>query len=76
MGGTYSKHGEMRNVYSVLVGEPEGKMPLGRHGCRRGNNIRIDPREIGWISMDWMHLAEDVNHWWSLVNAIMNLRAP
>jgi len=25
MGGAYSKYGERRSVYSVLVGKPEGK---------------------------------------------------
>jgi hypothetical protein len=24
---------ERRNVYNVLMGEHEGKRPLGRHGC-------------------------------------------
>jgi hypothetical protein len=27
-----------RGVYMVLVGKPEGKRPLGRHGCRWENN--------------------------------------
>jgi hypothetical protein len=26
--------GEMRNSYSILVGKPEGKRPLGRTKCR------------------------------------------
>jgi hypothetical protein len=26
--------GEMRNVYNILVGEPEGKRPLGRPRCK------------------------------------------
>jgi hypothetical protein len=32
--------GERRVVYSVLVGKPEGKRPLGRRRRRRENNIR------------------------------------
>jgi hypothetical protein len=26
--------GEMKNSYSILVGKPEEKRPLGRPGCR------------------------------------------
>jgi hypothetical protein len=39
---------EMRNLYKILVGKPEGKRPLGRYRCRVEDNIRIDLREIGW----------------------------
>jgi hypothetical protein len=31
-----------KNVYSVLVGKPEGKRLLGRPGCRMRNNIKMD----------------------------------
>jgi hypothetical protein len=34
--------GEMRNAYSVLVGKPEGKRPLGRPWHRWGHNKRMD----------------------------------
>jgi hypothetical protein len=37
----------MRNVYTPLVGKPEGKRSLGRTRCR-WKNIRIDLKEIGW----------------------------
>jgi hypothetical protein len=35
----------------------------------------MDLREIWWESVDWMHLAEDKDHWPALVNTIMNLPA-
>ena len=38
--------GEKRGVYRVLVGKPEGKIPLGR--SRRGWQIIIS-----WIFMKW-----------------------
>jgi hypothetical protein len=40
--------GEGRNVYRVLVGNPEGKRPLERPRRRREDGIRMDPRETGW----------------------------
>jgi hypothetical protein len=36
------------NAYRILVGNPEGKRPLGRPRCRRVDNIKTDLREIGW----------------------------
>jgi hypothetical protein len=39
--------GERRNAYSILVGKPEGKRPLGRPRRRWVNNIKMDLREVG-----------------------------
>jgi hypothetical protein len=51
--------GEKRNAYRILVGNPEGKRPLGRPRRRWVDNIKIDLRETGWDGMDWIDLAED-----------------
>ena len=40
-------HVRRRDVYWVLVGKPEGKMPLGRPGCKWEYNIKTDLQEIG-----------------------------
>jgi hypothetical protein len=66
--------GERRNVYRVLMGKPEGKRPLGKPRRRREDGIRIDLREIGWGSVDWIQLAQDRDRWWAVVNTVMNLR--
>jgi hypothetical protein len=66
--------GEERNVYRVLVGKSEGKRPLGRPRHRWEDGIKMDLREIGWGAVEWIHLAEDRDLWWALVNAVMNLR--
>jgi hypothetical protein len=39
-------HGEKRNAYTILVGKPEGKRPLGRPRRRWEDNNRMDLREI------------------------------
>jgi hypothetical protein len=44
--------GENRNTYRILVGNPEGKKPLGRPRHRWGNNIKLGLREIDWDDMD------------------------
>jgi hypothetical protein len=34
--------GKMRNTCKILVGKPEGRRPLIRHGHRWEDNIRMD----------------------------------
>jgi hypothetical protein len=68
--------GGMRNAYDILVGKPEGKRPLGRPRHRWEDNIRMNLREIGWEGVDWIHLAQDRDQWWALVNMVMNLWVP
>jgi len=65
-----------RGVYKVLVGKPEGKIPLGRPRRRWDDNIKMDLQEVGCGGMDWIDLAQDRDRWRALVNAVMNLRVP
>jgi hypothetical protein len=65
--------GEMRNAYKILVGKPEGKKPLRRARHRWQSNIRMDPGEIVWEGVDWIHLAEDRDQWQAFVNIYSSL---
>jgi hypothetical protein len=69
-------NGAKRNAYRILVGNPEGKRPLGRRRRRCLDNIKMDLREIGWGGTDWIDLAQDRDQWRALVNTVMNLRVP
>jgi hypothetical protein len=64
--------GEGENVYRVLMGKPNGKRPLERPRHRWDDGIKIDLREIGWGGVEWIHLAQDRDHWRAVVNAVMN----
>jgi hypothetical protein len=68
--------GEGRGVYRVLVGEPEGKRPLGRPRRRWEDNIKMDLEEVGGSCGDWMELAQDRGRWRALVSTVMNFRVP
>jgi hypothetical protein len=57
--GHVARMGERRNACRKLVGNPEGKRPLGRPRRRWVDNIKMDLREIGWDGMDWIHLAQN-----------------
>jgi hypothetical protein len=60
----------------VLVRKPERKRSLGRPWRRWEDNIKMDLKEVGRGSMDWIELAQDRGRWRALVNAAMNLRVP
>jgi hypothetical protein len=64
----------MRNTYKLLIGQPESWRQLGRFWCRWENNITVELREIEWESLNWIHLAQDRDHWGTLLNTVMNLR--
>jgi hypothetical protein len=44
--------GETRNACRILVGKPEGKIPLGRPRRRWVDNIKMDLRDVGFDDMD------------------------
>jgi len=50
--GHVARIDEMRDVYRVLVGKPEGKRPLARPRRRWEDNIKMDLQEVGCWGMD------------------------
>jgi hypothetical protein len=55
-GSACSTNGGKRNACRILVGQPEGKIPLGRP--RR--NIKMDLKETGWdvwIGLIWLRIG-------------------
>jgi hypothetical protein len=56
--GHAARMGEERKVYKVFLGKPEGKRPLGRPRRKWEDGIRMDLREIGLGSVDWIRLAQ------------------
>ena len=47
--GHVKRMGEGRGVHRVLVGNPEGKRPLGRPRRRWEDNIKMDLQEVGAV---------------------------
>jgi hypothetical protein len=70
--GHVAHMGEDRKVHKILVGKPEGKRPLGRPRHRWEYGIRMDLREIGWGSVEWIQLAQDKDRWQAVVYTAMN----
>jgi hypothetical protein len=76
MGGACSTNGEKRNAYRILVGQPEGKRPLGRPRRRWVDNVKLDLREIERDGVDWIDMAPDWDQWRAFVNTVFNFRIP
>jgi hypothetical protein len=67
---------EKRNAYTILMGKPEGKSPLGRPRRRWVDNIKMGLRTRGWDGVDWIDVAQDRDQWRALLNTVLNLRVP
>jgi hypothetical protein len=65
--------GEDRKVQG-FGGKAQRRRSLGRPRHRWEDGIRMDLKEIGWGSVDWIQLAQDRGRWWALVNMVMNLQ--
>jgi hypothetical protein len=38
------------------------------------NNIKMDIKEITNEGVDWIHLSQDEDQWWAVVNTVMKFR--
>ena len=54
---------EYRNACSDLMENPVGKRPLGRPGYRWKDNVKMDLKEMAWMDVNWIELAEDWKKW-------------
>ena len=63
---------EGRRAFKIVTGTPAGRRPLGRPMYRCEENIRIDLKEIGSNTRNWVDSAQDRNYWRALVNAVLN----
>ena len=53
-----------------------GKRPLGKPRRRWKDYIRMDLKEIGTSTRNWVHSAPDRGYWRVLVNAALKFRVP
>ena len=67
---------EGRSVFKILIGKTRGKRPLGRPRRTWEDNIRMDHKEMGINTKNWIDSAQDRDYWRALVNAPFNLQDP
>ena len=74
MGRPCTQNGRGRSAFKILTGTATGKIPLGRPRRRWKGSIRMDLKEIGISTSNWIDSTQDKNYWRALVNAELNLR--
>ena len=60
-------------LFRILKGTPTGKRLLGRPRPRWEDSIRMDRKEIGINTSNWVDSAKDRDYWRALVNAALNI---
>ena len=66
---------EGRSAFKIVTGAPTGKRPL-RRSRLRWEDIRMDLKEIGINTRNWVDSAQDKDYWRALLNAALNLQVP
>jgi hypothetical protein len=74
MGGACSARGQWDNACKIVVGNPEGKIVLGRPRRRRENNIKMDIKKIGAEDVNLINVAWDTEWRRAFVKTVMNVR--
>ena len=70
--GLVARMEEDKCAFKILI----GKRPLGSPRLRWENNIRVDLKEIGINTRNWVYSAQDRDYWRALVNAVLKLGIP
>ena len=60
----------------MIKGKPTRKRSLGRPRRRWERNIRVDFKEMGVNTRNWVDSPQDRDYWRTLVNAANNSRIP
>jgi hypothetical protein len=74
--GASSKHGSEEKCIQSSGRKTGRKQTLGRPRHRWEDSIKIDPEEIRWQGVNWIHLSQDMEQRRALVNTVMNLQVP
>jgi hypothetical protein len=71
--GHVARMGMKRTACRLLVRNTKWMKSLGRSRRRWVDNTKMDHVEVRWGGVDWIGLAQDMDTWKTLVNAVMNL---
>jgi hypothetical protein len=58
------------------LGNLKGRDHLEGQDINRRIILKMDLKKIGWKDVDWIHLVQDRNWCWDLVNMVLNLWFP
>jgi hypothetical protein len=69
----WAKHGKLVRVCRLREPPDAYRLLAGRR--RWKDNINMDVKEIEWVDVDWIHLAQNRNKWRTVANTVMNFQA-
>ena len=67
---------EGRSAFKILIGKSTGKITLEGPRRKWEENFRMDLKEIGINTRDWVDSAQDRDYWRALVNSALNFWVP
>jgi hypothetical protein len=74
--GHIARMEEGRCTFKILTGTPTGKKLLGGPRGRWKDDIRMNIKEIGINTRNWVDSAHDRDYWSALVNTALSHRVP
>ena len=72
--GYVARMEEGGSAFKILAGKPTGQSQLWRPRHRWEDNIRMQLKEIGINTRNWVDSAQSRDYWSALVNTVLNLR--
>jgi hypothetical protein len=61
---------------SCTICSPRSRRPVRKLLDTPSYNIKMHLRKLGWESVERIHLTQDRNQWWALVDTVMKLGVP
>ena len=68
--------GDVTNIYKICSRRIEGNRQFGRFRLRGENNIKMFPKEVKFVNVEWFKVAESTVKWWDFINTTMQVWAP
>jgi hypothetical protein len=65
-----------RDTYRNLMGKHDRKSPFGISLRGRECNTEMDLLAVEWGGIDWITLAQDMDNWRAVLDAVMKFRVP
>ena len=65
---------EEDSAFKILTGTPTGKRTLGRPRYRLEDNVKMDFKETGINTGNWVDFTQNMDYCRALVNAALNLQ--
>ena len=63
MGEHIARMEEGRSVLKILIGKPTGNRPLGRPRRKGESILKMDFKETGVNTRNWVDSAQDMDYW-------------